>query len=294
MCKEVIKFLEPENKKVIVDCTLGLGGHLEELLKSMPESGRVIAVDKDRESLLRAEKKLEGFKSRIDFFHNDYKNIDTILDSLGISEVDAFLFDLGTSFYQLSSFGRGFSFLREGPLDMRMDRSSSISAYDLINHLSEKELDYIFKEYGQERFHKIIAHYIVEERRSYPIATTMKLASIVEKAVGPRSKKYKIHPATRVFQALRIAVNHELDSLKTGLRKAMDYLSVNGRICVIDFHSLEDRVVKHIFKEFKSEGIGHILTTRPLRPSFAERKRNPRARSAKMRVIEKCENMVGV
>jgi 16S rRNA (cytosine1402-N4)-methyltransferase len=261
-------------------------------LALMPPEGRVIAIDKDKESLLKSKASLEGFTDRVTFFHADYQDIDKILDSLHIDKVEAFLFDLGTSLYQLSSFGRGFSFLREGPLDMRMDRTASISAYDLINHLSEKELDFIFKEYGQERLHKLIAHEITEERKSYPIATTMQLALIIEKAVGSRYKKYKLHPATRVFQALRIAVNNELDSLKTGLRKAMDYLGVGGRICVIDFHSLEDKIVKHLFREFKSEGIGHILTSRPLRPCFEEKKYNPRSRSAKMRVIEKAEEMV--
>lgn len=294
MCKEVVEYLEPSSKKVLVDCTLGMGGHVEELIKQMPEDGKIVAIDKDEESLHQARLRLRDLKDRIFFVHEDYRELDNVLDCLGFNKVDGFLFDLGTSLYQLSSFQRGFSFLKEGPLDMRMDRSISISAYDLVNNLSEKELDFIFKEYGQERWHRVIAQKVVEERKIYPIATTMKLASIVEDIVKRKQGKYRIHPATRIFQALRIAVNRELDSLKIGLEKAMHYLNEKGRICVIDFHSLEDKVVKEKFKQFHSEGIAEMLTRRPLKPSIKEGDSNLRSRSAKMRVVEKVETEVKV
>lgn len=287
MCKEIIEYLEPENKHLLADCTLGLGGHAEDLLSSMPEDAKLIGIDKDEESLSLARDRLKRFKGRFYPFHDDFKHIDNILSSLGADSLDGALFDLGTSMYQLSSFGRGFSFLREGPLDMRMDRTVSISAYDLVNNLSEKELDYIFREYGQEHWHKKIARCIVEERKQYPIATTLHLADLVVRVLGNRRSNFGIHPATRIFQALRIAVNRELDSLRIALSKVMGLLSYGGRVCVISFHSLEDRIVKDTFKEFQNKGGYRIVTRKPVKASFGERKINPKSRSAKLRVIER-------
>jgi 16S rRNA (cytosine1402-N4)-methyltransferase len=272
MCREIIEYLRPQDKKWIVDCTLGLGGHAQKILKNMSPDAKLIGIDKDRESLVLARERLKEFE-------------DNILISLDLHKIDGAIFDLGSSMYQLSSFERGFSFLREGPLDMRMDRNSFISAYDLINHLSERELDYIFKEYGQERQHRRIAHCIVEERKHYPIATTMRLAGIIARVLG--SRELRIHPATRVFQALRIVVNQEFESLKVGLDKTMSYLSKGARICVISFHSIEDRTVKETFRQHQATGRFKILASRPLRPSIWEVKSNPRARSARLRVIER-------
>lgn len=286
MCKEIIEYLNPQNKKWIVDCTVGLGGHARELLKIMPRSSKLIGLDKDEESLSLARDRLKDFQDRFYLFHDDFRNIDKVLDSLSLSKIDGVVFDLGTSFYQLGSSERGFSFLREGPLDMRMDRNVHISAYDLINHLSEKELDYIFKIYGQERWHRRIAHCIVEERKHYPIATTMKLAEIITKAVEGR-REFRIHPATRIFQALRIIVNQEFESLRIGLEKSLNALSKGARICVISFQSLEDKIVKETFKKYQYQGGFKAITSRPIRPSGWEAKLNPRSRSARLRVMER-------
>ena len=285
MQKEIVEYIKPQDKELLVDCTVGLGGHALQILKNAASGARLVGVDKDEESLSLARERLKEFEGRFDLVYGDFKDIDNILLSLGLHEVDGAIFDLGSSMYQLSSFERGFSFLREGPLDMRMDRNNFISAYDLVNHLSEKELDYIFKEYGQEPRHRKIAHYIVEERRGYPIATTMRLAEIIARVIGP--SEFRIHPATRIFQALRIAVNQEFESLKMSLEKIANYLSKNARICVISFHSIEDRIVKDAFKKLESGGAFKILTSRPLRPSSWELKLNPRARSSKLRVIER-------
>jgi len=285
MCREVIEYLRPQDKKWIVDCTVGLGGHAQGILENMPPEARLVGIDKDGESLALARERLKRFEDRLHLFCGDFKNIDTILESLDLRKIDGALFDLGSSMYQLSSFERGFSFFREGPLDMRMDRNSLISAYDLVNNLSEKELDYIFKEYGQERQHRRIAHYIVEERKHYPIATTMRLAQIIARVLG--SKELRIHPATRIFQALRIAVNQEFESLKAGLEKTIGYLSKGSRICVISFHSVEDRIVKETFRQHQATGRFRKVISRPLQPSGWEVKLNPRARSAKLRVIER-------
>jgi 16S rRNA (cytosine1402-N4)-methyltransferase len=286
MCKEVVDYIKPEDKRCIVDCTLGLGNHAQALLEKMPPHSRLIGIDKDEESLKLAKERLESFKERVSFIHSDFRDIDAILTSLKIEKIDGALFDLGSSLYQLSSFGRGFSFLREGPLDMRMDRTSLISAYDLVNNLSEKELDYIFREYGHERWHRKIAHRIIEERRRYPIATTLRLAEIVEKALAGR-REFRIHPATRTFQALRIVVNQELESLRIGLEKITRFLSPKARVCVISFHSLEDKIVKETFKLLKRACDFELLTAKPLKPSSWELKVNPKARSARLRAIEK-------
>ena len=285
MQTEVLEYLKPQGKKVLVDCTVGLGGHALQILKNTSSETRLLGIDKDEEALTLAGERLREFEGRVDLVYGDFKDIDKILLSLGLQEIGGAVFDLGSSMYQLSSFERGFSFLREGPLDMRMDRNNFISAYDLVNHLSEKELDYIFREYGQEPRHRKIAHFIVEERRDYPIATTMRLAEIIARVLGPG--EFRIHPATRIFQALRIAVNQEFESLKVSLEKITNYLSKNSRICVISFHSIEDRIVKDTFKQLESGGEFKILTSRPLTPSIWELRLNPSARSSKLRAIER-------
>jgi len=284
MCKEIVEYLDLEKKDWIADCTLGLGSHSYAILKN--SQVKVIGIDKDSETLALAKERLSEFEDRVYYFSEDFKNIDKILEILGLEKIDGAVFDLGASLYQFSSFERGFSFLREGPLDMRIDRETTpISAYDLVNNLSEKELDYIFKEYGQEKFHRKIAHSIVEERKGYPIATTLRLAEIVVRAC--KGKNFRIHPATRVFQALRIVVNQELDSLTFGLNKAISYLSKGARICVVTFHSLEDRIVKETFKISQTKRVLKLITAQPLRPSSWERKINPSCRSAKLRVAER-------
>lgn len=286
MHREILEYLEVKDKKVVVDCTVGLGSHTFKLLENM-EGGALVGIDRDRDSLAAAEKKLSPFKGRFTLVKDSFANLDKVLNNLGITEVDAFLFDLGISTYQLSNPRRGFSFLNEGPLDMRMDKDSLFSAYDLVNNLSEAELGNIFRKFGEERYFRKIAHFIVQERKNGSISTTTQLARIVTRAFGAKARASRIHPATRVFQALRIAVNRELEMLETSFAKAISFLSKEGKIAVISFHSLEDRIVKNTFKEYASRGVLKIITKKPLVPSESEKDENPASRSAKLRVALK-------
>ena len=285
--REAIELLDIKNKKVIVDCTLGLASHALKFFEVMPQNSFFIGIDKDKETLNCANEKLRAFAGRYTLVRGDFSNIDTILKNLQISGADAIFFDLGISMYQLKDSERGFSFVKEGPLDMRMDKDSFLSAYDLVNNLSEGELENIFKKFGEERYSRKIAHRIVERRKQTPISKTTELAEIVTKAVPGSSLKYRIHPATRVFQALRIAVNRELEVLPVSLEKAIALLNKNGRIGVISFHSLEDRIVKQAFKEYSMQHILNAVTKKPVIAGDAELKENMASRSAKLRVAEK-------
>ncbi len=286
MVQEALEFCLANKPKVIIDCTLGLGGYAQSFMEA-GFTGRYIGIDKDEESLRIARDRLAGFADKVSFIHDDFKNIGRILEKAGIYNPDVFIYDLGISLYQLAFAERGFSFLKDGPLDMRMDRYSSLSAYDLVNNLSEKELSYIFKEFGQERFYKRIAHRIAEARRSGVISTTCRLAEVITNALPAGVRHKGTHSVARSFQALRIAVNGELDSLRESLKKSLGLLSSQGRICVVSFHSLEDRIVKQEFLAAKRKGGFRLLTSKPLQPASAEIKANSRARSAKLRVIEK-------
>ena len=284
MYKEVLDFLQPDKRKVVADCTLGMGGHAKLLIESMPEDGILFGFDRDSESLEIARKNLEQFKDRIKLFHCNHSDIENVLSQSGIEKIDAFVFDLGLSMYQLDSAERGFSFLKDGALDMRMDRTASISAYDLVNHLSEKELEEIIREYGEERFSRKIAREIVYHRKKGAISTTTQLASIIAGVIVQKGGR---HPATQTFQALRIAVNREFDSATQGIKTAMQYLAPGGRIAVITFHSSEDRMIKHLFREAKQSGEFVLVNKKPLIPERNEIRENSRSRSAKLRVIEK-------
>ncbi len=272
---------------VFVDCTLGLGGHAGEAAKAVGPSGRVIGIDRDASSLEQAARHLASAACRKDFVHDDFRNIDSALDRLGVTGVDGILLDLGISSFQLDDPRRGFSIRLDGPLDMRMDQKNFISAYDLVNSLSEREISIILKKYGEERWHHRIARLLVEERLQRPIATTRELSHAVLRAIPSRNRHQKIHPATRTFQAFRIAVNRELESLEAALSKCLDRLSSGGRICVIAFHSLEDRIIKHALRDAAQAGTVRILTKKPLRPSQDEITMNPRSRSARLRIAEK-------
>jgi 16S rRNA (cytosine1402-N4)-methyltransferase len=284
MLNEVVKYLDPKPGKIFVDCTLGTGGHSEIILRL---GAKVIGIDQDEEVLKIAKSRLSIFGERILFIHDNFKNLDVILNNLNIKSVDGIIYDLGLSSYQLERAERGFSFQKEGPLDMRMDRSIKVKASDLINSLSEKQLSEIIWAYGEDRWAKKIAKKIVFFReREGGIDTTSKLVKVINSAV-PKSNTQSIHPATRTFQAFRIAVNNELSSLEKSLEKAKNLLNPGGRLVVISFHSLEDRIVKHKFKEWeKSSPLVKIISKKPLSPSFEEIKANPRARSAKFRVIQ--------
>ena len=219
--------------------------------------------------------------------HGSFSDIDSLLAKANVSKVDGILLDLGISSFQLESAERGFSFQSDGPLDMRMDRCSYISAYDLVNNLNEEEISTLLWNFGQERWHNRIARSLVRERQKAPIATTAQLSEIVMKSIPYHNKHYRIHPATRTFQAVRIAVNRELETLESALNKSIELLNPGGRICVISFHSLEDRVVKFRFRDFASRELAGIITPKPLTPLMSEMDQNPRSRSSKFRVAER-------
>jgi len=287
MLGEVIDYLSPAPGKVIVDATIGTGGHSRAIAEHIMPGGRLIGIDRDEDSLAVARERLCDFGSACEFVHGSFSDIDKILENLNIKKVDGVLFDLGLSSYQLDDPNRGFSFHNDGPLDMRFDRNSFISAYDLVNNLNEEELSSILRTFGEERWHNRIAHFLVEEREKHAITTTRELSDIVVKAVPSRYRHYRIHPATRTFQAVRIAVNRELEIIETGINKAVDLLNAGGRICVISFHSLEDRIAKLSFRKLAAGGKINIITAKPMVPRFSEIKLNPKSRSSKLRVAER-------
>ncbi len=289
MFRETFEYLNFKPGQVIVDATLGLGGHSKGIIERLGATGILVAIDRDQESLALASEALGSNSDTVKFAYGNFSELDTILKGLNIEHIDGILFDLGVSSFQLDDASRGFSFQSDGPLDMRMDKNSYICAYDLVNNLNEEELSHLLKTFGQERWHNRIARILVQERQRHPITTTGELSNIVSSAIPPRFRRfhYRIHPATRTFQAVRIAVNRELESLEAALTKAIGFLNPGGSICVISFHSLEDRIVKLTFKKFASEGAIKIITPKPLTPCESEIKNNPRSRSAKFRVAEK-------
>lgn len=287
MLKEILKYLDPKAGETIIDCTIGLGGHSKEILKRISPGGRLIGIDRDSESLSLADKRLKKIGSSYRLIWDDFRNLDKVMSELELEEVDGMFFDLGVSSYQLENPERGFSIKFDGPLDMRMDRQSFISAYDLVNSLSEREISSILKAFGQEHWHNRIANILVRQRNKTPISSTRELTNIVLKAMPYKQRRSRIHPATRTFQAFRIAVNRELEALEITLEKSVSFLRAGGHLCVISFHSLEDRVVKNKFRQFAKEGILSILTKKPLIPQNEEIKINPRCRSAKLRVAQK-------
>ncbi len=286
MYREVIKELSLRNKKIIVDCTIGVASHALKFFEAMDKDSILIGIDKDDESLRVVRMRLKKYESRFELFKDDFRNLDLILDNLGIKKADIFFFDLGISTFQLSDSQRGFSFSKDGPLDMRMDKMSFLCAYDIVNYLSEYELNAIFKKFGEERFSRRIARLVVEKRRQEPISTTSQLKDVVLEAVPRRHYSFR-HPATRIFQALRIVVNRELESLEMGIKKAIEHLSYGGRIGVITFHSLEDRIVKHTFRDLSLKGVVKLVNKKPFVPGTEELKENISSRSAKLRVAEK-------
>ncbi|MBI4435962.1 MAG: 16S rRNA (cytosine(1402)-N(4))-methyltransferase RsmH [Candidatus Omnitrophica bacterium] len=286
LAKEALAILSPGPGKTIVDATVGLGGHSRLILETIQPTGRLIGIDRDDRSLAEAEKRLHSFKDSLVLIHDNFANLGNILESLKVQKLDGILFDLGLSSFQLSEADRGFSFLREGPLDMRMDLRGRRTAADLVNHKSEKELDRILWEFGEERWHRRIAQRIAKARKRAPITTTTQLAELVTRAI-PRATFTRIHPATRTFMALRIAVNQELEALDQAIRQALDFLNPGARIVVISFHSLEDRIVKNCFREAARERRLVLVTKKPITPSLEEMRKNPRSRGAKLRSAEK-------
>ena len=291
MLDEVISFIKPGKGDIIVDATIGAGGHSCEILKRIQPDGLLIGIDKDAEILKIAGKFLSKINDCYKLYQADFINLGCILEKLKISKVNGILLDLGVSSFQLDSLDRGFSFSKEGPLDMRMDRTQGITAEDLLKRLSEREMADVFWKYGEERRSRRVARAIMQERkRGTAIKTTTQLAKIAEKALyvpGKYSKKRKIHPATRIFQALRIVVNDELKSLEQFLNDVCGFLVGDSRIVVVSFHSLEDRLVKRAFREGQNTSRLKILTKKPLIPLDSEIRENIRSRSAKLRAAER-------
>ncbi len=279
---ETVELLEPAGRGLVVDCTVGTGGHAAALLEA--GAGRVVGLDRDAEVLPLARRRLAAWKDRVELVHADYRGLDDVLDRLGVERVDGALADLGCSSVQLAAEGRGFSFRRDDPLDMRMDRTSGPTLADLLAEATPEGLADVIFEYGEERRSRPIARAIVAAAAGAGIGTTAELAAVVRRAARYRGRS-RIDPATRTFQALRIWVNRELDGLDAFLRAAARRLEAGARLAVISFHSLEDRVVKHTLRELERGGelAMRILTRKPVRPAEDELTRNPRARSARLR-----------
>lgn len=298
MKNEAVDALNCQDGLIYVDCTLGGGGHSELILKRIQPNGRLISFDVDQDAIDAATERLKNYKNLI-IVKNSYTNIKQVFKDLGIEKITGgILFDLGASYHQLTKQERGFSFSKEAPLDMRFNMDSDFSAYDVVNNYKEEELVKIFSEYGEERFSKRIAKAIVQKRQAKPIQTTTELADIIVEAT-PKIKS-SIHPATRVFQAIRIEVNHELQNVKNTLTDVLDLLDFNAIISVISFHSLEDRVVKHVFKYYSTRchceknqmicncppPILELVNKKPIMATEQEIKENPPSRSAKLRVAK--------
>ncbi len=282
---EVVQQLQPQRGGIFVDCTVGLGGHARALLEA--GASRIVGLDRDPDALEHARERLAPWIDRVQLLHADYRALDSVLDRLGIPFVDGALADLGLSSLQLDTPGRGFSFQRDDPLDMRMDPTSGDNAADLIARSTERDIADAIFQYGEERHSRRIARAIVRERQREPIVTTARLAAIVRRAVPIRGRQ-RIDPATRTFQALRIWVNQELEGLDRFLEAVTRRLKSQARFVVIAFHSLEDRIVKHTFRLLGQGELGlRILTRKPIVPTEEEVGRNPRARSAKLRVVER-------
>jgi 16S rRNA (cytosine1402-N4)-methyltransferase len=284
LLEETLEFLAVRPGGLWVDGTLGGGGHAEAVLRATAPDGRLIGLDRDEQALARARARLLPFGARARLEHADYREIP---ERLGAERASGILLDLGVSSLQLDDAERGFSFQREGPLDMRIDRSARGTAAELVNRMRESELADLIHEYGEEPFSRRIARAIARAREIEPIQTTTRLAEIVRRAV-PRGRRRGLHPATRTFQALRIRVNRELDGLGEAIERAAECLRAGGRLVVIAFHSLEDRAAKQAFRSLATRGFS-LVTRKPVRPGEAETRRNPRARSARLRALRREE-----
>ena len=289
---EVLKYLKPEPNENFIDCTIGEAGHTLAILEKNGPKGKVLGIDQDPQIIEKCKLKIKGFKERVILVCDNFANLKEIVNKENFRPVSGILFDLGMSSWHLKESGRGFSFLRDEPLDMRYHYKNQklkvkgqkfLTAKEIVNKWSEKEIAQVLRIYGEEKFAKKITREIVKERKTKPIETTSQLVAIIQKAVPKNYERGRIHPATRTFQALRITVNNELENLKKALPQALEVLEPGGRLVVISFHSLEDRIVKIFFKAKKKEGKVEILTKKPVRPSEKEIKFNPASRSAKLR-----------
>lgn len=297
---ETIEGLNIKEDGIYVDCTLGGAGHSSEILKKLSSKGRLIGIDQDIKAIEAAKGRLEKYNN-VTYVHDNFHNIDNILKELNVDEVDGILMDLGVSSYQLDTAERGFSYMKDAHLDMRMDRDNGRSAYNIVNEYSEEELFRILKEYGEERFSRRIARFIIEEREVNTIETTFELVKIIKKAI-PMKFQQGGHPAKKTFQAIRIEVNRELEILNKAVEDSVDNLKEGGRIAIITFHSLEDRIIKNKFKNLQDpctcpkdfpicicgkKPVIKIINKKPIEASKEEKDINSRSKSAKLRVAEK-------
>ncbi len=300
LLEETIEALNIKEDGIYVDGTLGGGGHSFEILKRLSSKGRLIGIDQDTCALEAAQKRLKEFDN-VTYVHSNFYNIDEILKDLGIEKIDGIMMDLGVSSYQLDEGERGFSYMKDAPLDMRMNRDDTLSAYDVVNSYSEKDISRIIKEYGEDKFAKRIAKFIVQRRERENIKTTGELVEIIREAIPAKFQK-EGHPAKRTFQAIRIEVNRELQILNKAVEDSVEHLNKGGRIAVITFHSLEDRIIKTKFKQLENpctcpsdfpicvcgkKPYIKIITKKPIEPSEEEMNVNSRSKSAKLRVSER-------
>ncbi|GAB6072966.1 16S rRNA (cytosine(1402)-N(4))-methyltransferase RsmH [Venenivibrio stagnispumantis] len=280
--KEILEFAKTVEGKIFVDATVGGGGHSYLFLKNFPDKF-LIGIDRDDFAIEKAKERLKEFEGRYILIKESFKNLDKVLKSQNIDKASLFLFDLGVSTFQLKM-ERGFSFQREEFLDMRMDKSQELTAYDVVNYYTEQQLYKIIKDYGEEKFAKCISKKIAWQRKIKKIETTKELADLIVSCYPPKLRYGRIHPATKTFQAIRIVVNDELSQIEEGIKKAIQLIEKNGLIMVISFHSLEDRIVKNLFKSYKELKKIEILTKKPITPTEEEIKENPPSRSAKLRI----------
>lgn len=301
LLNECIEGLNIKEDGIYVDGTLGGAGHSSEIIKNLCERGRLIGIDQDKDALKAAKEKLKDYNN-VTFVHSNFYNIENILHDLNIAGVDGILMDLGVSSYQLDNGERGFSYMQDAPLDMRMNRENSLSAYEVINSYSEEDLFRIIKDYGEEKFAKRIANFIINKRKEKNIESTLELVDVIRAAIPAKARREGPHPAKRTFQAIRIEVNKELEIIEKTIRDGVERLNVGGRMAIITFHSLEDRIVKTVYKNLANpctcpssfpvcvcnkKPIVKIITRKPIEASKEELDYNPRSRSAKLRIIEK-------
>lgn len=302
LLQETIEYLNINPDGVYVDCTLGGAGHSTQIVKHLSPKGRLIGIDQDQDAIRVAQDRLAPYADRVTLVNDNFHNLSQVLEDLQLEAVDGLVFDLGVSSYQLDTPERGFSYQHDAPLDMRMGQANPLTAYQVVNEWSEEELNDIIWKYGEERWAKRVAQFIVQERRNQPIETTGQLVEVIKKAIPAGARHDGPHPAKRTFQAIRIAVNNELDRFEEALKAGVEKLAPGGRVCIITFHSLEDRIAKQVLSSLSKSCICpprlpicqcngkrkvKVITTKPILPTSEELAANPRSRSAKLRVAQR-------
>ena len=302
LLNECIEGLAIKPEGTYVDGTLGGAGHAGVVCSHLTENGYFIGIDQDKNALAVSAERLKGVRPKVSIVNSNFERVEKVLDELEIEGIDGMLIDLGVSSHQLDEPSRGFSYMHDAPLDMRMDQDGTYTAYEVVNDMSEQELFHIIKDYGEERWAKRVAQFIAEVRKDKPIETTYELVDVIKKAIPQGARKDGPHPAKRTFQAIRIAVNRELEIIEPTIQSIVRKLNSGGRLCIITFHSLEDRIVKHAFRNLENpctcaphapicicgkKPLVKVITRKPILPSEEEIETNPRSRSAKLRIIEK-------